>query len=45
MEAWVDPGVATTEVGAPGVVEGITAFDAVEYAPGPSAVTAATSKM
>ena len=36
------PAVPTTEVGAPGVVNGVTLDEAVEYEPVPAALTAAT---
>ena len=40
--AWVLPGVAAADVGAPGTVVGITADEADEAAPVPSALVAVT---
>jgi hypothetical protein len=39
------PAEAVTEVGAPGTVDGVTAFDAVEAGPVPLALIAVTVKV
>jgi hypothetical protein len=36
------PGVAVTDVGGPGVVAGVTAFDEAEEGPAPAALVAVT---
>ena len=40
--AWALPAVAVPMVGAPGVVAGVTLFDAAEAAPVPTALVAVT---
>ena len=44
-ETCVFAGVATTEVGAPGVVYGVAAFETVDALPVPAAFTALTRKV
>jgi hypothetical protein len=44
-DAWVLPGVATGEVGAPGTVAGVTAEDAAEADPVPALLVAVTVKV
>ena len=43
--ARLEPVAAETLVGAPGVVVGVTALEAVEYEPVPAELTAATRKV
>ncbi len=43
--AWVFPRAAVTPVGAPGTVAGVTAFDAADAAPVPTAFVAVTVKV
>jgi hypothetical protein len=40
--AWALPDVALTEVGAPGVVRGVTLFDGLESLPVPTSLVAVT---
>ena len=45
MVAWALAAVAETAVGAPGVVKGVTEFEAREAAPAPAALEATTEKV